>query len=149
MAVTKGYIIANILNLPVSSCVRDTADKNVVICKTTGERYLVLSETYDLRRFTYKKLKEEVWRVPLDFILKYTENRHIGYAGIHNRKLIAVLRAIQGELRENFNELVLSIVANKTVFYDAVIKEYGYVFVWQPIDGKEIIKGGFRIYRKK
>lgn len=145
MSITKVSTISSLYKIPLMKCRISKKDKNLIVADDM--QFYVLSERYDLRKASYKKLEKEGWRVPLEITLKFSEDLHRGFKGIHNKKLIKILQDTQVSLGENFNELVYSIIHNKTAFYTNVIKELGYKFIWQPIDGQEIIKNGFRIYR--
>lgn len=147
MAITKVSTISEIYNIPLLHCRLSKENKNIVIAGNM--EFYVFSERYDLRKASYKKLEKEGWRVPLEITLRFSEDLHRGFKGMHNKKLINILQKVQAILQEDFNELVFSVIHSKTAFYETVVKELGYKFIFQPVDGQETCKNGFRIYRKK
>jgi predicted ATP-grasp superfamily ATP-dependent carboligase len=153
MAVTKVMTIANLLDVPVSKCHLKKDNQNIVVVNETME-YLVFSEKryghgLHLNVASRQWYKDNAWRFPIEFILKYSSDEHHGFKGIFNEKLIDKLKEMQEELKKDFNELAWTIIQNKTKFLKDVVLEYGYKFMFQPVDDKEIVANGFRIYRIK
>jgi hypothetical protein len=147
MAMTKTYAIAKLFDYPPMLCKLKENDKNIVVYE--DKEYYVFSEKYDLKKACREWIEKNGWRYPLDLILKHSVDEHHGFKGIKNERLINKLKLLQENLKEDFNELVFAIIQNKTTFIEDAINIYGYKFIWQPIDDKEIVFNGFRIYRKK
>lgn len=147
MATTKIQAVAKYFKLPMWNCRLSKENPNIVICDDM--EFWVLSEFRGIRRASYLWVESNAWRYPLDFILRHTVDIHRGFNGIYDEKLIAGLQSLQDSLGANFNELIFSMITNKTAFYEDAVREYGHKFMWQPIDGQEVIVNGFRIYRIK
>lgn len=147
MAITKPFAIAKTFDYPPMLCRLKEDNRNIVVYE--DKEYYVFSEKYELRKACWQWFEKNGWRYPLDFILKYSIDPHRGFHGIKNERLIKKLKLLQDNLQEDFNELVFAIIQNKTKFFEDAIKTYGYKFIWQPIDDKETIAYGFRIYRIK
>lgn len=151
MSLTKVFTLSEYLKIPQWNCKRSLIDLNIIDCNYKDEefQYYMFSEKYDLYKATYRKLEKDAWRFPLDFILKYTTDSHHGFNGIKNEKIISNLMSLQANLREDFNELIFAIIQNKTKFIESIVEEFGYIYIWKPIDGIEIKENGFRGYRIK
>jgi hypothetical protein len=153
LAITKVNTVANMLDVPLWSCHLKKDSKNIVVVDN-GQEYLAFSEKrsgngFNLNLAVRKWYRKNAWRFPISLLLKYSENSHHGFDGIKNENLINELERIKEKLGEDFNELALTIVQNKTQFIKDIIRDYGYKYMFQPIDDKEVIANGFRIYRIK
>lgn len=147
MAVTKIQTLAQVLGEPICNC-RINQD-NPLIAECSDKAFYIFSERYELYKACRHWVENNAWRLPLEFVLKHTVDIHHGFNGIHNRMLINQLENLRLSLKEDFNELVFAIIQNKTQFIKNTINEFGYKYIWQPIDDIELEINGFKIFRIK